>query len=103
MAGLLDVSVHETVTEQSLRAYRGRAATVRLVREFTLSSQVNPLALEHALTQLGWRVYATNHDAAHLGFKQAVLAYRDEYLVERNARALEGPSPLAVSHVRRAR
>ncbi len=101
--GLLDVSVHETVIEQSVRAYRGRAATVRLVREFTLSSQVNPLALEHALAQLGWRVYATNHNAAHLGLKQAVLAYRDEYLVERNARAVEGSSPLAHAHVRRAR
>ncbi len=94
--GLLNVCIHETVTEQPVRAYRGRAATVRLVREFTLSSQVNPLALEHALTQLGWRVYATNHDAAHLGFKQAVLAYRDEYLVERNFGRLKG-HPLSLS------
>src|SRR6266852_3674576 len=100
--GLLDVTVHETVTEQPVRAYRGRAATVRLVRQFTLSSQVNALTLEHALAQLGWRVYATNHDAAHLGLTQAVLGYRDEYLVERNFGRLKGhPLSLTPMYVER--
>ena len=100
--GLLDVSVHETVTEQSVRAYQGRPATVRLVRQFTLSSQVNALALEQALAQLGWRVYATNHDAAHLGLTQAVLAYRNEYLVERNFGRLKGhPLSLTPMYVER--
>jgi transposase len=94
--GLLHITVHETVTEQPLRAYHGRPATVRLVRQFILSSQVDPLALENARAQLGWRVYATNHDAAHLGLRQAVLAYRDEYLVERNFGRLKG-SPLSLT------
>jgi len=94
--GLLDVTVHETVTEQAVRAYRGRAATVQLRRTFTLASQVNALALEQAQAHLGWRVYATNHDAAHLGLRQAVLAYRDEYLVERNFGRLKG-HPLSLS------
>ncbi len=94
--GLLDVTVHETVTAQAVRAYRGRAATVQLRRTFTLASQVNALALEQAQAHLGWRVYATNHDAAHLGLARAVLAYRDEYLVERNFGRLKG-HPLSLS------
>jgi transposase len=100
--GLLDVTVHETVTEQAVRAYRGRGATVRLLRTFTLTSQVNALALEQAQAQLGWRVYATNHDAAHLGLRQAVLAYRDEYLVERNfGRVIGHPLSLSPMYVER--
>jgi hypothetical protein len=70
---LLDVTVQETVTEHPVRAYRERAASVRQVRTVTLLSQVNALALEQALAQLGWRVYATNHDAAHLAL--VMLAY----------------------------
>jgi transposase len=100
--GLLEVTVNESVTEQPVRAYRNRPASVRLVREFTLSCQVNQLALEQALAQLGWRVYATNHDAAHLTLTQAVLAYRDEYLVEGNFGRLKGhPLSLAPMYVER--
>lgn len=100
--GLLEVTVNEGVTEQPVRAYRNRPATVRLVRQFTLSCQVNQLALEQALAQLGWRAYATNHDGAHLTLTQAVLAYRDEYLVERNFGRLKGhPLSLAPMYVER--
>lgn len=102
MEGLLEVTVNESVTEQPVRAYRNRPATVRLVRQFTLSCQVNQLALEQALAQLGWRAYATNDDAAHLTLTQAVLAYRDEYLVERNFGRLKGhPLSLAPMYVER--
>lgn len=100
--GLLEVTVNESVTEQPVRAYRTRPASVRLVRQFTLSCQVNQLALEQALAQLGWRVYATNHDALHLSLEQAVLGYRDEYLVERNFGRLKGhPLSLAPMYVER--
>jgi len=99
---LLEVTVNESVTEQPVRAYRTRPASVRLVRQFTLSCQVNQLALEQALAQLGWRVYATNHDALHLSLEQAVLGYRDEYLVERNFGRLKGhPLSLAPMYVER--
>jgi transposase len=94
--GLLRVTVSEQVTAQSVRAYRTRPATVRTVRQFTISSEVDPDALARAIEQLGWRVYATNQVADGLSLPQAVEAYRDEYLVERNFGRLKG-QPLSLS------
>src|SRR5207244_4429794 len=75
---------------------RTRPATVRTVRQFTISSEVDPDALASAIEQLGWRVYATNQVADGLSLAQAVEAYRDEYLVERNFGRLKG-HPLSLS------
>jgi transposase len=94
--GLLVVTVSEQVTEQSVRAYRNRPATVRTARQFTISSEVEPEALASAIEQLGWRVYATNQLVDVLSFVQAVEDYRDEYLVERTFGRLKG-HPLSLS------
>src|SRR6266436_1855146 len=94
--GLLAVTVSEQVTEQSVRAYRTRPATVRTSRQFTISSEVDPDALASAIEQLGWRVYATNQAADELSLPLAVEVYRDEYLVERNFGRLKG-HPLSLS------
>jgi transposase len=94
--GLLAVTVSEQVTEQPVRAYRNRPATVRTQRQFSISSEVEPEALASAIEQLGWRVYATNQAADRLSLVQAVEAYRDEYLVERNFGRLKG-HPLSLS------
>ncbi len=48
------------------------------------------------IEQLGWRVYATNQATDGLSLPQAVEAYRDEYLVERNFGRLKG-HPLSLS------
>ncbi len=94
--GLLRVTVSEQVREQPVRAYRDRAATVRIQSQFTISSDVEPDALASAMEQLGWRVYATNQVADGLSLPQAVEVYRDEYLVERNFGRLKG-RPLSLS------
>ena len=94
--GLLAVTVSEQVTEQPTRAYRNRPAIVRTSRQFTITSDVEPEALASAIEQLGWRVYATNQAADGLSVPQAVEAYRDEYLVERNFGRLKG-HPLSLS------
>jgi len=94
--GLLVVTVSAQVTEQPVRAYRNRPATVRTARQFTISSEVEPEALARAIEQLGWRVYATNQVADGLSLPQAVEAYRDEYLVERTFGRLKG-HPLSLS------
>ena len=93
---MLRVTVSEHLTEQQVRAYRDRPATVRSQRQFTISSQVEPEALASAIEHLGWRVYATNQVADGLSLPQAVEAYRDEYLVERNFGRLKG-HPLSLS------
>jgi len=94
--GLLAVTVSEQLVEQPVRAYRTRPATVRTARQFSLSSQVQPDALARAIEQLGWRVYATNQATDGLSLPQAVEAYRDEFLVERNFGRLKG-HPLSLS------
>jgi transposase len=65
-------------------------------RQFTISSEVEPEALASAIELLGWRVYTTNQTADVLSFAQAIEAYRDEYLVERNFGRLKG-HPLSLS------
>ena len=50
----------------------------------------NPAAIQVAERRLGWRVYGTNQPATDLTLEQAVLAYRNEYLVERNFGRLKG-------------
>ena len=94
--GLLTVTVTEQISEHPVRAYRDRPATVRLQRQLSITSQQEPLAIENAIRHLGWRVYATNHAEEDLSLAQAVLAYRDEYLVEHDFGRLKG-RPLSLS------
>ncbi len=100
--GLLHVQIQEHVHERPVRAYRGRLSGVRRDLTFTLTSLRVETAIAKAMSQLGWRVYATNHQMEHLTLEQAVEAYRDEYLVERNFARLKGrPLSLAPLYVQR--
>src|SRR5258708_4090309 len=94
--GLLTVTVTEQLSEHPVRPYRDRPATVRRQRQFTISSRQEPLAIENTIRHLGWRVYATNQVGEDLSLAQAVLAYRDEYVVERDFGRLKG-RPLSLS------
>ena len=100
--GLLQVQIQEHVHERALRAYRGRLSGVRRDLTFTLTSSREETAIGKAMSQLGWRVYATNQLSEQLTLEQAVEAYRDEYLVERNFSRLKGrPLSLAPLYVQR--
>jgi transposase len=100
--GLLHVQIQEHVHERPVRAYRGRLSGVRRDLTFTLMSSREERAITKAMSELGWRVYATNHLEQHLMLEQAVEAYRDEYLVERNFSRLKGrPLSLAPLYVQR--
>jgi len=65
-------------------------------REISLSVRVNTQALAQAEFCLGWHVYVTNQPVEQLSLEQAVLAYREEYLIERGLGRLKG-RPLSVS------
>lgn len=47
-------------------------------------------AIEAHRKTLGWRVFATNAPTEQLSLEQAVLAYRDEWIIERNFHRLKG-------------
>lgn len=46
-------------------------------------------ALEQAINFLGWRVYVTNHPSETFSLNDAVVAYRDSYLMERGFERLK--------------
>jgi transposase len=88
--GLLSLSFTEQVQERNVRQYGDRPAEVRIEREVTLGVNRNEAAIEQAVAHFGWRVYGTNHSIKHLPLPKAVLAYRNEYLVERGFARLKG-------------
>jgi len=94
--GLLRLQIEEQVTERAVHAYGSHPASVRVERTFHLHSQVDEAAMSSATRRLGWRVYVTNHPHQTLTLEQAVLAYREEYLVERGFGRLKG-KPLSLS------
>jgi transposase len=94
--GLLHLNYEELRRERTVRRYRQRPAEVRVDRTMHLSFSRNEVALSQAIAQLGWRVYATNQSAEHLSLSQAVLAYRQEYLIEHGFGRLKG-HPLSLS------
>jgi transposase len=94
--GLLRLHYEERVGERSVRRYGSRPATVRIEREVRVTAVIDQEAITAAVQRLGWRVYATNHPAAHLTLTQAVLAYRSAYLIERGFGRLKG-QPLSLT------
>jgi transposase len=95
VAEVLRVVVTEQVEQRRVRAYRERPAGVRESRRLSISQAVDSVALAATIERLGWRVYATNQSASQLSMAQAVLAYREEYLVERGLGRLKG-QPLSL-------
>ncbi len=99
---LLWFRLTQHVTPRPVRAYRGQPARVDHDRHATIEVCVDDAALEAAVRRLGWRVYGTNQPAGSLSLEQAVLAYRNEYQVERSLGRLKGrPLSLTPMYVQR--
>jgi transposase len=94
--GLIRLQIDEQVVERPVRAYGTHPAQVRVERTVHLHSEVDEAAVRAATRRLGWRVYVTNHPEQTLTLEQAVLAYREEYLVERGFGRLKG-KPLSLA------
>lgn len=92
VGGLLTLTYNETVHERHVRKDGARPAETRTERTLQLAVARDAAAIATAERRLGWRVYGTNQPAAELTLEQAVLAYRDEYLVERGFGRLKGRS-----------
>lgn len=91
VADLLDVQLERQVTTRRVRAYRDRPArTLEKVR-YQVHLTPNLEAIDQAKGRLGFRIYATNEQAERLSLTKAVLAYRDQYIVERDFARLKGP------------
>jgi transposase len=96
VTGLLTVAVDERVQERTVRAYGDRPAEVRVERDWQVRAEVDQQAVADAVRWFGWRAYATNAFAEVLPLEKAVLAYREEYVIERSFGRLKG-KPLSVT------
>jgi transposase len=94
--GLLHVRYKERFWERPRRRYGYRNTTVRLEWDVQVRVSLDQEAVAAAMRQLGWRVYVTNQPPAQLSLEEAVLAYRNEYLVERAMGRLKG-RPLSLT------
>ncbi len=94
--GLLKLNIMEAHQERQIRAYGKRPARIEIERTLTIQPEIDAGAVEKAKDWLGWRVYATNQPKDTLPLEQAILAYREEYLVERGFGRLKG-KPLSLS------
>ncbi len=98
VGGLLQLACQTYEQERSLRRYGARPAQVQVERTVRITAAVDETAVAQAKQRLGWRVYATNQPVTELALAQAVLAYREEYLVERGFGRLKG-KPLSLTPV----
>ena len=63
--------------------HRPDLAQVKIMLSTNLSFKITEDAVKQKIKLLGWRVYVTKRTEFQLSLKQAVRAYRDEYLTER--------------------
>jgi transposase len=94
--GLVRLKITEQHTERHIRPYGDRPARTEIQTTVTLQAEVDQQAVQDAVRWFGWRVYVTNQPKEMLPLAQAVLAYREEYLVERGFGRLKG-KPLSLS------
>ncbi len=87
------------ITEPRLkRAYRDRPAKIVKESHCELKFSLNTEAIEEKIAMFGWRVYVSNHPENSLSLDDAVVAYRDEYLMERGFGRFKG-FPLSLTPI----
>ncbi len=96
VVALIKLNILDKSTERYIRAYGDRPARTEIEHSLTLLAETDDLAVQEAERWLGWRVYATNHPQDVLPLEKAVLAYRQEYLIEHGFGRLKG-KPLSLS------
>ena len=94
--GLLHVRDQARCWERPRRRYGGRDPTVRLEWDVQVTVRPTQETVTAAVRQLGGRVSVTTHPPEPLSVQEAVLAYRNAYVVERALGRLQG-RPLALT------
>jgi transposase len=100
--GLLTYAFERQEKHQTRHIGRGRGSPERPKHEIvTVRYQITAIARqEQAITELrktlGWRVYVSDAQTEQLTLEQAVLTYRNEWLVERGFHRLKG-TPLSLN------
>jgi len=90
VAGFFACSYRQEVSERTIRAYKSQPARTERQVRYQLTVTRRQAAIADAEAKAGWRIYATNASAEKLSLTHAVLAYRNQYLVENVFRRLQG-------------
>jgi len=94
--GLLEIEAFESTIKKQRRRYRDKPARFEVKPVLNVHVINNEEAQAATKKRLGWRVYATNANQEKLSLDDAVLAYRDEYIIERGFGRLKG-KPLSLT------
>ena len=87
---LLTITLKYDTERRSVRSYGSSPTRSEERQRYVVQVKENRARLRKLEPRLGWRVYATNALTHTLPLEQAVLAYRDEWLIERNCARLKG-------------
>jgi transposase len=96
--GLFKIDIQTQRVQKAKRRYLERQPHIVEEVSFHLDFRIDEDALRQQVQLLGWRVYVTNKPESQLTLKQAVRAYRDEYLTERGFARLKG-FPLSLTPI----
>ena len=96
--GLFNLDYQVTTEPRLKRAYRDRPAKIVKESRCEFKFSLNTDALEKKIAMFGWRVYVSNHPENSLSLDDAVVAYRDEYLMERGFGRFKG-FPLSLTPI----
>ncbi len=86
-----DIELEQQISQRQVRAYKERPARTEEQVRYQVHLTRREKAIEPAKFRLGWRLYASNAPVQQFSLTEAVLAYRDQYLVERSFARLKGP------------
>jgi transposase len=92
---LFNLSFTEKIEQIYQRKYKERPAGVIEKHTFLVAYTIESDQVEQQMELLGWRVYATNHPNKELSLADAVVTYRQEYLIEHCFGRLKG-QPLSL-------
>jgi len=88
--GLLNLGFSVMFHRRQVRRYGDRPTRTVVEKACYVVVRVNQVAVREVLRRKGWRVYVTNAPQSELPLSRAVLAYRDQYIVERGCGRLKG-------------
>ena len=96
VAGFLRLDFAVRTHERTIRGYRERPTRTVVDKDVRVQATIDEPAVAEHLRTKGWRVYVTNAPREELPLGQAILAYRNQCLVERGCGRLKG-RPLSVN------
>ena len=95
---LFQIDLEVQRVQKVKRRHLERALQVVEEISVNLNFKIDENAVSQEIKLLGWRVYVTNKIKTQFSLKQAVCAYRDEYLHERGFARFKG-FPLSLTPI----